>query len=131
MIVAPLAESLLKLVIGRARPESAAYGFPSGHATAAAAYFGAVLYLARELRPASRMVVRAMAVTVMLAVGVARIMLRAHWPSDVLAGIALGLALATLAMLLAARRDMGGPDQASQAPQRSQPPRRRRGGARS
>jgi membrane-associated phospholipid phosphatase len=34
----------------------------------------------------------------------ARVVLRAHWPSDVLAGIALGLALAAAAGLLALRR---------------------------
>lgn len=101
MIAAPLAEGLLKLAIGRARPESAAYGFPSGHATAAAAYFGAVLYLARDLRPTPRIVLRVVAVAMTLAVGVARIMLRAHWPSDVLGGLALGLALATIAVLVA------------------------------
>ena len=34
-------------------------------------------------------------------VALARIILRAHWPVDTLAGIALGLALASLATLLA------------------------------
>ena len=38
-------------------------------------------------------------------VGMARVILRAHWPSDVLAGIALGLALAAAAGLLASRPD--------------------------
>lgn len=104
MLAAPLAEGLLKHVVGRARPESAAYGFPSGHATAAAAYCGALIYLARELRPTPRMLIRALAVVLMLAVGLARIMLRAHWPSDVLAGLALGLALASIAAIIATRR---------------------------
>jgi membrane-associated phospholipid phosphatase len=35
-------------------------------------------------------------------VGLARVILRAHWPSDVMAGFALGLGLATVASLLAA-----------------------------
>ena len=34
-------------------------------------------------------------------VAVARVILRAHWPSDALGGIALGLALASAAALLA------------------------------
>ena len=52
MIAAPAAEGLLKILIGRARPEEASMGFPSGHATAAAAFFGAVIYLAASLRRA-------------------------------------------------------------------------------
>ena len=100
MIAAPATEGLLKIAIGRARPESAAFGFPSGHATAAAAFFGAVLYLAGSLPPASRRAVRALAIACIVLVGLARIILRAHWPSDVLGGIALGLGLATIAALL-------------------------------
>lgn len=103
MVAAPLAESLLKIAVGRPRPEGPAYGFPSGHATAAAAYFGAWLYLAETLHPRVRVLVRTLAVVMMLAVGVARIVLRAHWPSDVLGGLALGLALASLAAIVAAR----------------------------
>ena len=34
----------------------------------------------------------------------ARIVLRAHWPVDTLAGIALGLLLASLATMLSSRR---------------------------
>ena len=100
MVAAPLAEGLLKVAIGRARPESPAYGFPSGHATAAAAYFGAVIYLAAALRPRPRALVRLAAATLILGVGAARVMLRAHWPSDVLGGIAFGLALAAAAALI-------------------------------
>ena len=100
MIAAPAAEGLLKIAVGRARPESLAFGFPSGHATAAAAFFGAVLYLAGSLPPASRRLVRALAVACIILVGLARVILRAHWPSDVLGGITLGLGLATIAALL-------------------------------
>jgi len=59
MLAAPGAEGLLKILIGRARPEEASMGFPSGHATAAAAFFGAVIYLARDLPSAPRALVRA------------------------------------------------------------------------
>jgi len=103
MVVAPLAEGTLKEIVGRARPEGPAMGFPSGHATAAAAYFGAVAYLAGSLRPpAICFAVRALALAVVALVAVARVVLRAHWPSDTLAGIALGLALAAAAALIAA-----------------------------
>ena len=101
MIAAPSAEWLFKMLIGRARPEEASMGFPSGHATAAAAFFGAVIYLAAELRPPARLVVRAASLSMIVLVCFARVILRAHWPVDTLAGIALGLALASLASLLA------------------------------
>jgi undecaprenyl-diphosphatase len=105
MIAAPLAEGVLKLTVGRARPENASYGFPSGHATAAAADVGAVLYLSEGLGAGRRALVRSLAVVALLLVGLARIVLRAHWPSDVLGGFALGLALASVAAVLAERAE--------------------------
>jgi undecaprenyl-diphosphatase len=104
MVAAPVAESVLKIAVGRPRPEGSAYGFPSGHATAAAAYFGAVLYLSESLRPSARRAVRIVAIAMIVLVGIARIMLRAHWPSDVVGGFALGLALASAATVVASRR---------------------------
>jgi undecaprenyl-diphosphatase len=100
MLVAGLAEQVLKVAIGRARPFDASFGFPSGHATAAAAFFGAVIYLAGALPVPARIALRVAAPLAILLVGVSRVILRAHWPSDVLAGIALGLALASAAALL-------------------------------
>ena len=104
MIAAPAAEGLLKLAIARPRPESASFGFPSGHATAVAAFAGAVLYLSSALAPAPRRLVRAVAIVAVILVGFARVMLRAHWPSDVLGGFALGLGLAAAAAMLASPR---------------------------
>ncbi len=78
-------------------------GFPSGHATAATAFFGALMYLAASLRPPTRIVVRAGSVLLILLVALARVILRAHWPVDALAGIALGSAFASIAALLDGR----------------------------
>jgi undecaprenyl-diphosphatase len=103
MASAPLAEWTLKHVVARARPEDPSLGFPSGHATAAAAFFGAVLYLARDLRAPWRALVRTLAVVAIVLVAVARVVLRAHWPSDALAGVALGLALASAAAIVSER----------------------------
>jgi membrane-associated phospholipid phosphatase len=103
MVLAPLLESVLKQLVARPRPEDVSLGFPSGHSTAAAAFFGIVMFLAGELPPRACAWVRIGAVVMILLVGMARVILRAHWPSDVLAGIALGLALAAAASSLAAR----------------------------
>jgi undecaprenyl-diphosphatase len=109
MIVAPLLEWMLKHLVGRARPEDASLGFPSGHSTAAAAFFGALMFLAGSLPPRACAWVRGLAVVMIVLVGTARVILRAHWPSDVLAGTALGLALAAAAGLLASRPPTGPP----------------------
>jgi undecaprenyl-diphosphatase len=103
MLAAPVAESALKVLVARTRPFDASFGFPSGHATAAAAFFGALIYLAGALTPAARRLLRTVAPIAIVLVAVSRVMLRAHWPSDVLGGVALGLALASAAALLAGR----------------------------
>jgi membrane-associated phospholipid phosphatase len=97
MLAAPATEGLLKVVVGRARPEDPSMGFPSGHANAAAAFFGAVIYLAGSLPTVPRRLVRVVAIVTIALVALARIVLRAHWPADALAGIALGLAFASAA----------------------------------
>ncbi len=101
LLAAPLLEVVAKPLIGRLRPEGDAFGFPSGHAAAAAAFFGAVLYLAEALPKHQRLALRLAGLGMIALVGTARVMLRAHWPSDVLAGVALGLALASAAALAA------------------------------
>lgn len=95
MLTVPLAETLFKHAVGRTRPEGISLGFPSGHATAAAAFFGIVIYLSAAWPPAARRIVRVLAAAVIALVATARVVLGAHWPTDVLAGMALGLALAS------------------------------------
>ena len=101
MLAAPAAEHLLKTLIARTRPEEASMGFPSGHATAAATFFGVVIYLAGSLPSRLRVAVRVVSIVLVVMVALARVILRAHWPVDTLAGIALGLVLASAASLLA------------------------------
>ncbi|CCE97958.1 putative phosphatidic acid phosphatase type 2 [Sinorhizobium fredii HH103] len=103
----------LKFLIGRARPELFAdYGaysltpftgdrlfesFPSGHSTAAGAFFGAFAMLKPELRP--------LFLILALLIGVSRVIVGAHYPSDVAAGLLLGLWVAMMVAFLFARRD--------------------------
>jgi undecaprenyl-diphosphatase len=105
MIVAPLLEGALKELIARPRPEGRAFGFPSGHATAAAAYFGALIYAVGDLPTRARRALRWAAAAMIVLVALARVVLGAHWPSDTLGGIALGLACATAAALISSSTD--------------------------
>jgi membrane-associated phospholipid phosphatase len=105
LVCAPALESILKPVIGRPRPESLAFGFPSGHAAASTAWLAAFAYAAGDLPPFLRRLSRALAVGLILLVGLARVVLHAHWPSDVVGGIALGLGCAGAAALVSAAID--------------------------
>lgn len=100
MLVAPATEGVVKILVGRPRPEDVSMGFPSGHATAAAAFCGAAIYFAAGLPPLARRLVSVSGIVVVVLVALARVMLRAHWPTDVVAGICLGAALASAAALV-------------------------------
>jgi membrane-associated phospholipid phosphatase/uncharacterized damage-inducible protein DinB len=94
------AVELLKASVGRPRPTLwphlvavSGASFPSGHATAGAALFPLLGWIALRARPRGRRVGWALGLAVGVFVGVGRLYLGVHWPSDVLAGWALGVAL--------------------------------------
>ncbi|HEX4489820.1 MAG TPA: phosphatase PAP2 family protein [Acidimicrobiia bacterium] len=128
----PLASLLLtgalvemtKLAIPRASPNTyfrwgvergIGSSFPSGHAADATALaVGVAIVVGAVLvhRPAQRVVVGAAAVAVSIAAGVGRLVLGVHWPTDVLAGWAIGLGTAVVvatAGVLATQRSTNAP----------------------
>ncbi len=100
----------LKLGIDRPRPELVPHymaatspSFPSGHSTAAAAiYLTLGALLARfQTRRRLRAFFVGLAVTITVLVGLSRIYLGVHWPSDVVAGWTLGGGWAVACWLVA------------------------------
>jgi len=90
-------DDLAKALVGRPRPnllplvDAQGSSFPSGHATAAAALFGALAFVfTRGIRWHTAVQIWAAAVFCAVVVGLTRVYLGVHWPSDVLAGLALG-----------------------------------------
>jgi undecaprenyl-diphosphatase len=97
-----------KALVERPRPpvasrlvEVASSAFPSGHATqACAAWVAFALVVARGRSRGTRALTAAAAAAVVLAVGLSRVVLGAHWLTDVVAGWALGAAWVALLVLM-------------------------------
>ena len=98
---------LLKLGFGRPRPQLMEWGthaasssFPSGHAMNSVIVYGTVAYLVARLQARHRVRVYTLfvAAVIILLVCVSRLYLGVHYPSDVLAGLIVGLAWAAFCM---------------------------------
>jgi len=98
---------VLKLGFDRPRPtifipaiHTATSSFPSGHATSAAMVYATVAYLAARLakRRRARWLVMTAAFIIIALISFSRLYLGVHYPSDVLAGVIVGLAWAGFCM---------------------------------
>ena len=110
--LAGVAGAVAKQVVGRPRPPAGLRlvaetepSFPSGHATdSAALYLTVALVLALFVlrRPVARAALVTGGLVLTGCVGLSRLVLGVHWPSDVLAGWALGTTAALVVVLAVA-----------------------------
>ena len=107
-----LLSSLLKLGVDRPRPDLVSHlaevytlSFPSGHAMLSAVTYLTLGSLLARVLPGRllKSYVLAVAVIATLLVGISRVYLGVHWPSDVLAGWCAGSAWAMLCWLVSRR----------------------------
>lgn len=98
---------VIKLGFDRPRPHffisgahAVSSSFPSGHAMSAAIVYGTVAYLAARLntRAWARWLLLVAALFIIVLISFSRVYLGVHYPSDVLAGVSIGLAWAGFCM---------------------------------
>ena len=102
--------TLLKLLFDRPRPDlipdaphEFTASFPSGHAMLSAVTYLTLAALLARVQPLRRARIYLLALAILLTVliGVSRVYLGVHWPTDVLAGWSIGSAWAMLCWRLA------------------------------
>jgi undecaprenyl-diphosphatase len=102
-------DNLLKIGFNRPRPQVFEWGtyavsssFPSGHAMSSVIVYGTVAYLAARLQQniASRILTMTIAALLIVAICSSRLYLGVHYPSDVAAGVIIGLAWAGFCMAI-------------------------------
>lgn len=100
-------EAAIRALVGRPRPvfvdpiaTAGGSAFPSGHTAGSAAVYGVLVLLLWAAMPSRRSRLSIMCATAVfvLAVAVSRVVLGVHYPSDVVGGMAFGLAWAALSV---------------------------------
>lgn len=121
-----------KQLVGRPRPPVSGQlvevnnpAFPSGHSVGSAAVVGvlAALFCLRTAHRVARVIVAVTAAVFVLLVGLSRIYLGVHWPTDVLAGWALGGLLVAVGVVVRSRAEgtAAGPDRSATAAMTADP----------
>jgi membrane-associated phospholipid phosphatase len=87
----------LKLVFSKPRPnlwqsaiEETSFSYPSGHALGSTILYGFLAYILATRYPRLAFLIYAGAVLIIGAIGLSRLYLGVHWPTDIIAGYSIG-----------------------------------------
>ncbi|MCG2419650.1 phosphatase PAP2 family protein [Aequorivita sp. F47161] len=108
LLLASISNVLLKRLVDRARPGAEhlvvveTLSYPSGHAMSAMAFYGFLIYLFYRFKINRwiKYVITIFLITVILSIGISRIYLGVHYPSDVAGGFIAGLIWVFFCILL-------------------------------
>ena len=87
----------LKSVFGKVRPalwqsviEDNSFSYPSGHALGSTVLYGFIAYLIATRYPRFSLLIYAVVVSLIGAIGLSRLYLGVHWPTDIVGGYGIG-----------------------------------------
>lgn len=92
----------LKAIIQAPRPTNSliietGYSFPSGHTTFAIVFFGLLVYI--FTKPNKRLIPSILATFIITAIALSRLILKVHYPTDIIAGLIIGTTILTISIL--------------------------------
>ena len=100
VVLTTIINNIVKLIISRDRPEyilvnESFYSFPSGHAMGATALYGYLIYIFynSNLKKQNKIIISVLLSILIISVCISRIILGAHYFSDIIAGIILSILL--------------------------------------
>ncbi|MDN3493916.1 phosphatase PAP2 family protein [Winogradskyella bathintestinalis] len=108
LVLALSSNVILKKIINRSRPELEhlvtveTLSYPSGHAMTAMAFYGFLIYLFYrfKINPISKTIIIILLSFLILSIGISRIYLGVHFPSDILGGFIAGFIWVILCALI-------------------------------
>ncbi|HEY9735935.1 MAG TPA: phosphatase PAP2 family protein [Trichocoleus sp.] len=97
----------LKLAFSKVRPQlwpqliqETTYSFPSGHALGSVVLYGFLAYLLAQHHRQYKQLIYGLATVLIVAIGLSRLHLGVHWPTDVIAGYGIGFLWITVGIAL-------------------------------
>lgn len=105
-VTSPIVNNILKVIFKRPRPiiinmiEEGSYSFPSGHSMISILFYGSIIYLLNKYKIKHCKLISIILSMLILLIGISRIYLGVHYPSDVLGGyLTAGICLTIITLI--------------------------------